>query len=250
MIKFFKNIRKSIVDSGVGGNIQRPVSKYLLYAVGEIFLVMIGILLALQVNTWNQAKMNRAQERLYLNSFLVDLKTDSLCIERNIGFLHNQKMPGLEIIGRLLINQEPCCQDSVKWAVENSAYLGWALNDERSTATFEEILSSGNITLIRNPELRTRIVVYYTSWEHFYDRVEKRKSNYPNLTYKLFDLEAYAEDIDWFHKQLKQNKAESEFRMEFKHEVKYAEFLEINFPYVKASVNDLKTAIQMELESR
>ena len=49
MIKFFRRIRQKLLS-------ESKFSKYLLYAIGEIVLVMIGILLALQVNTWNEQK--------------------------------------------------------------------------------------------------------------------------------------------------------------------------------------------------
>ncbi|MFT6995454.1 MAG: hypothetical protein ACJA1P_002199 [Maribacter sp.] len=49
MIKFFRHIRKQLLS-------ENKFSKYMLYAIGEIALVMIGILLALQVNNWNEAK--------------------------------------------------------------------------------------------------------------------------------------------------------------------------------------------------
>ena len=47
---------------------QNKTGKYLKYAVGEIILVMIGILLALQVNNWNIARTERIQEIKYLNN--------------------------------------------------------------------------------------------------------------------------------------------------------------------------------------
>ena len=49
MIKFFRQFRQRMIK-------ENRISKYLLYAIGEIVLVMIGILLALQVNTWNEAR--------------------------------------------------------------------------------------------------------------------------------------------------------------------------------------------------
>ncbi len=51
MINFFRKIRKQLLT-------ENKFSKYLLYAIGEIALVMIGILLALQVNDWNENKKN------------------------------------------------------------------------------------------------------------------------------------------------------------------------------------------------
>ena len=51
MIKFFRHIRKNLLNEG-------KTSKYLKYAIGEIILVVIGILIALQINNWNEKKAN------------------------------------------------------------------------------------------------------------------------------------------------------------------------------------------------
>lgn len=55
MIKFFRHIRQKLLS-------ENKFSKYLLYAIGEIALVMIGILLALQVNNWNEESKEREVE--------------------------------------------------------------------------------------------------------------------------------------------------------------------------------------------
>lgn len=196
MLAFLRKIRQSLIDSGA-------TRRYLLYAVGEILLVMIGILLALQVNEWNQTRTNRQLEKNYLRNFLLDLKTDSLVIEQNKKILREEKMPGLRMINRLLHSDTPCCKDSVKWAIANSAFLGWALSQERSTATRDEIISSGNLRLISNEELRVALIRYYTYWEHALDRTNQRKSGYPNFTYELFDPDAPQDDAEWFYQTLR-----------------------------------------------
>ncbi len=73
MIKFFRNIRKSLINQGKTAN-------YLKYAIGEIVLVVIGILIALQVNNWNEARKERIQEHLLIQSIGSDLKMDTLMI--------------------------------------------------------------------------------------------------------------------------------------------------------------------------
>jgi len=56
MIKFFRRIRQRLLPENKPALSAGRLSKYLLYAVGEIALVMIGILLALQINNWNEHK--------------------------------------------------------------------------------------------------------------------------------------------------------------------------------------------------
>jgi hypothetical protein len=55
MITLFRRIRQKLIDSG-------SFTKYLLYAIGEILLVVIGILIALQVNNWNQDRLESEQQ--------------------------------------------------------------------------------------------------------------------------------------------------------------------------------------------
>ena len=64
MLPVFRKIRRSLI---VGG----PVKKYLLYAVGEIFLVVIGILIALQINNWNQSRQKKHFLRTPWNNFII-----------------------------------------------------------------------------------------------------------------------------------------------------------------------------------
>ena len=69
MIKFFRKIRQNLFS-------ENRFSKYLLYAAAEISLVMIGILLALQVNNWNENRIARANEVKTLQQLNIDLKTN------------------------------------------------------------------------------------------------------------------------------------------------------------------------------
>ena len=69
MIKFFRSIRKALLTEG-------KTSNYLKYAIGEIILVMIGILLALQVNNWNNSRLEAKKEQLFLKNLETDFKTN------------------------------------------------------------------------------------------------------------------------------------------------------------------------------
>lgn len=75
MIKFFRKIRLRLLA-------ENRFSKYLLYAIGEIILVVIGILIALQINNRNEDRKNRIREVSYLENLKEDIKSDSLFYER------------------------------------------------------------------------------------------------------------------------------------------------------------------------
>jgi len=66
MLTFFRRIRKGLLDIGAA-------RKYLLYAIGEIALVVIGILIALQINNWNQERLNRLEEQQLLRLIYTEM---------------------------------------------------------------------------------------------------------------------------------------------------------------------------------
>ena len=77
MLTFFKRIRKGLLGEGVS-------SKYFLYAVGEIVLVVIGILIALQINNWNQWRKDRVKEKAILLSLEENLENNIQSLELDI----------------------------------------------------------------------------------------------------------------------------------------------------------------------
>lgn len=79
MIKFFRQIRKSLL-------MENKTSKYLKYAIGEIVLVVIGILIALQVNNWNEQRKTHLNELKLAEQLLEDARADSIFFESRIQF--------------------------------------------------------------------------------------------------------------------------------------------------------------------
>ena len=80
MIKFFRKIRQQLL-------VENRLTKYLLYAIGEIVLVVIGILLALQFNTWRMENKDREIELVILKKMKVDLGNDVQDLKRLKKFL-------------------------------------------------------------------------------------------------------------------------------------------------------------------
>jgi hypothetical protein len=78
MIKFFRKIRQKLLK-------ENKYSKYLTYAIGEIILVVIGILIALSINNWNENRKTEEKRRIHYRQLLVDLKTDKDYCKNRIG---------------------------------------------------------------------------------------------------------------------------------------------------------------------
>lgn len=96
MIKFFRHIRKSLL-------MENKVSKYILYVFGEIVLVVIGILIALQINNNNQAKKDRTFELKMLTEISKSLESDISYLRNHlIGYRTKQGEKSVAYFKRLL----------------------------------------------------------------------------------------------------------------------------------------------------
>ena len=81
MIKFFRNIRQKLVYDGNTGRPALPAGRYLKYAFGEIILVVIGILIALQINNWNSNRNEKLKYQKQLAKVVQNIKSDSLQLQ-------------------------------------------------------------------------------------------------------------------------------------------------------------------------
>ncbi len=93
MIKFFRKIRRTLLS-------ENKFSKYLLYAIGEIILVVIGILIALQINNWNETKKEKTKLNDILNIVKSDLIKDTLKIKFPIKYYEEKNTLLSKIIER------------------------------------------------------------------------------------------------------------------------------------------------------
>ncbi len=80
MIKFFRKIRLNLLSEGKTG-------KYFKYAIGEIVLVVVGILIALSINNWNELNKLEDKKQVYLDQLLIDIVKDTTSINRTIDRL-------------------------------------------------------------------------------------------------------------------------------------------------------------------
>ena len=135
---------------------RNKVSKYFLYAIGEIVLVVIGILIALSINNWNQKKNNKKAEIYYLNQMKIDLKADSLFLA-NTKLNLKKRLPVLENFLEELHKED----NKESFNVAFKQYIDIILNPlffVSSNATYSEMESSAKLGIISDAELRKKIV--------------------------------------------------------------------------------------------
>jgi len=174
MIKFFRHIRQKLLS-------QNRFSKYLIYAIGEIVLVVIGILIALNINNWNEEKKLQQLERTYLMGILDDLNTDTTSINNVVipNFLKNHRerhryLDSLERNNLLTV-------DSLVSKIAHPATLAASGGSFHSTVgTYNSIISEGNTTIISDKELFNAIQRLYEVWY-------KRNNEYSFRRDKLMD---------------------------------------------------------------
>src|SRR6056297_1281636 len=154
MLRFYRHIRKTLME-------KQKMKSYVFYAIGEIFLVVIGILIALQVNNWNEYRKERNLETRYLQRLAADLEKDIESFSRSLDANESRKNRSeflLEAIGSSeLVNKEPT------YFIESIEYAGYTYDPVISDHTFEEIKSSGRLAIIQNEELRTALSTYYST---------------------------------------------------------------------------------------
>ena len=167
MLKFFRKIRQEFLA-------ENKTSKYLLYALGEILLVVIGILIALQINNWNQQRMSKKTEILILNRLVQDLEKDT----DRFTYLDSSYVEKREqsVAFRALVNQ-PTITDEMLLAITNF----WGAHAEYinpQTTTYEEMVNSGKIYDISNNELVNQISEYYKTVSRMEDVTNKEGNQY------------------------------------------------------------------------
>lgn len=106
MIKFFRRIRQKLLS-------ENKFSQYLLYALGEIFLVVIGILIALSINNWNEGRKNHLSEIQLVNNIVEDLSLDLAHFERSSNELENQLRVVDGMIARALDDNQELDYDTI-----------------------------------------------------------------------------------------------------------------------------------------
>ena len=151
MIKFFRHIRRSLIQ-------ENKMGKYFKYAIGEILLVVIGILIALQINNWNDQRKERAQEQEYYCLLYEELAQDKEQL-KNLKTLTKERMNGANLAISEIQKEEPNLEVLGKnWLIAiRLSERTFQPND----ATYQDIKSSGNLNTIKDKTITKRLNKYF-----------------------------------------------------------------------------------------
>ena len=167
MLRIFRSFRQRLLT-------ENRVSKYLLYAVGEILLVVIGILLALQVNNWNELRKDRENERLIINSLRQEMQANKEYLSARLNS-YFKNVNGCRNLLRLTGPDPPdLASDTfdslVSAAVRTSVY-------NPASADLERIIGSEDFNLIRNDSLKSALRKYTVLLNFLHDHENWRAAN-------------------------------------------------------------------------
>lgn len=168
MIKFFRNIRKSLLTEG-------KTSKYLKYALGEIILVVIGILIALQINTWNKQKEEHKLQLKILEEIAVNLNFDLEEIQEDISIM-NDINAACNNVNYYLKNYD---YTSEKFFLD-AATLRVTPHFDPNRSGYGLLVSKG-IGIISNDSLRNDISLHYERLYSYYKRYEEERLRFHAL---------------------------------------------------------------------
>jgi hypothetical protein len=151
MIKLFRNIRQNLI-------LKNKTSKYFKYAIGEIILVVIGILIALQINNWNeQRKQNRNLREVYSN-LLLDIKSDSVSYIQNL-----KELKDIDFLQEQLYKTG--VENDTTIVIENTSIIRFLPNYNPITKDNDPFLA----TKITNDSIRKEILIYFRNMKDMDD---------------------------------------------------------------------------------
>lgn len=166
MLNLFRKLRGSSLEeenstSGTG------VNKYLIYAVGEVLLIMIGILLAVQINKWNEGKQERRDAVQFFQNFRSRIYEDLQIIQGAMDYNRNYREQFQFAIETIEKN------DRVQ--IDSLGYIALKLTKysdfDRPSNIYESIVNSGEIRLIKNKEIIEKIQILEETY-HYFNRME------------------------------------------------------------------------------
>ena len=167
MITVFRRIREKLIASG-------SVTKYLLYATGEILLVVVGILIALQVNNWNEERANDKKAHDLAKALIVEFQTNQEQLEQLFEIHRDTDRASKKLLNMRNESHSEVEDDSLLdllWPT----YMMWTFDPVNGA--LRSGISSGDINLLESDSLKAKLF----QWEDLVsdlDEEETRMINY------------------------------------------------------------------------
>ncbi len=155
MIKFFRKIRQKMLT-------ENKFSKYLIYAIGEILLVVIGILIALQINNWNEVLKGKMKATTILKEIRSDMFKDLELIEELKPYWGREIMCFKKVLSSFNPRKEIASFagfDTIS-KISYSELFGYDMPFRSNTSAYDAMIADGNSDLIVNDTLYSEILYF------------------------------------------------------------------------------------------
>ena len=191
MIKFFRNIRKDLLEKNKTG-------KYIKYAIGEIVLVVIGILIALQVNNLNDRRNIATNTKNNLITLKAELISNTEKLKFNIDVVNAQIRNSLNLIDSL--NNNVDLDDKDLYLLDKIGTLGPLRLKSLTTTSLGDFINSGSYSAFLTGEIKNHLLVYNTEIQNVdftLDRFEEywKEIELPYLTKHFSILDMYTQSL-------------------------------------------------------
>lgn len=180
MIHLFRNIRKSLLSEGKTRN-------YFKYAVGEILLVVVGILIALSINNWNTEVQNSKQEKYILKQLKHEYLTNLLQLKEKIGLRDEMIKSSFKLLNYY---EKGIKYEEINDFDKNLARTAIAPTYDPASGVTNELINSGKLYLLKNEELRIKL----TTWSGYLLDLSEEETILLNFTtnrYAKFIIDNY-----------------------------------------------------------
>jgi hypothetical protein len=175
MNSVFRNVRDKLIKEG-------KLKRYLLYALGEIILVVIGILIAIQVNNLNEERKRNNTELEIIQNVKNDLQAESRDLQ-NIIERRESKAASARAMAEYHSQTEV---DTLKNYYSNFAnVLYWEVHHPNDK-TFQELINSGNLSLITNTEIKRNLLEMESQYSQIHELREHTKHDYEMFFYNEY----------------------------------------------------------------
>lgn len=170
MIKFFRKIRQNMIK-------ENRTSKYLLYAIGEIVLVVIGILIALSINNWNSSRKDTIKAQSYYKSIKRDLVNDTLLIGEMIS--ENRSFVNYNNNLRNRVHSNNATIDTIIAIAQYEFVTNSATILDFNNNTFETLISSGDFSIL-NPSTKDALLILDSEQKKTIESISFLRNVYAN----------------------------------------------------------------------
>ncbi len=167
MIKFFRHIRRTLIQ-------ENNMGKYFKYAIGEIVLVVIGILIALQINNWNEERKSAFEEKEILQNLYENL---TLASQQSESLIAQEKELKKLLIGILGVNSNNSASEHTELSDAIFKKAVWDLQSNLPIVNaYFNLKNTNKLSLIKDKEINERFPDFEFKLKKLSDALDDRLS--------------------------------------------------------------------------